>query len=248
MNEKYLEEITEYKNHILCLKKQLTTVQEERDSLQLAINLDVKEPKRYKSNNSLPNQNTIIFKGRQSAYTGNKNSCPKNIYPVRNKRDRNTFQPLINEANHGYSEPHVNPQIEVIKLDDSCDGSKPVSSHQSTIKQINKPPKNEVACPFLKRRGFCLKGATCDYLHPLNFQLSAQEKRVPSFVPTHPFVSQHNVRHNTTFPFLSPNPLICPPYPPSPFQPFMYQYAPSHMSLQTRLPPLMSVLTRPHTQ
>ena len=34
LNEKYLAEITEYKNHISCLKQQLTTVKEERDSLQ----------------------------------------------------------------------------------------------------------------------------------------------------------------------------------------------------------------------
>ena len=121
LNEKYLAKITEYKNHISCLKQQLTTVKEERDSLQLAVSLVVKEPKRYNSN------------------------------------------------------PY--------------DGSKPVSSCQITNKHITKPPKNEMACPFLRRRGFCLKGANCDFLHPLNSQLSAQEKRVPSFVPTHPFVS-----------------------------------------------------------
>ena len=91
-----------------------------------------------------------------------------------------------------------------------------------------------MACPFLRRRGFCLKGANCDFLYPLNSQLSAQEKRVPSCVPTHPFVPQHNVRQDTSFPFLSPNPLICPPYPLPPFQPFIYQYAPPHMPLPTR--------------
>ena len=68
-----------------------------------------------------------------------------------------------------------------------------------------------MGCSFLTRRGFCLKGANCDFLHPLNSQLSAQEKRVPSFVPTHPFVPQHDVRQDISFPFLSPNPLICPP-------------------------------------
>ena len=179
---------------------------------------------------------------------GNKNSCQINNNPVRNKRFRNAFEPLINEANHVDSEPHVEPQIEIIKLDDSCDGSKPVSSRQTTNKHITKPPKNEVACPFLRRRGFCLKGTNCDFLHPLNSQLSAQEKRVPSFVPTHIFVTQHNVRQDTSFPFLSPNPLICPPYPLPSFQPFIYQYAPPHMPLPTRLLPLMSVPTRPPTQ
>ena len=142
-NEKYLAEITEYKNHISCLKQQLTTVKEERDSLQLAMSLVVKEPKRYNSNNPLPNQNTILITGRQSAFMGNKNSCQINNNSVRNKRFRNTF-----EANRVDSEPHVEPQIEIIKLDDSCDGSKPVSSRQTTKKHITKPPKNEVACPF----------------------------------------------------------------------------------------------------
>ena len=84
----------------------------------------------------------------------NKNSCQIDNNPVRNKRFRNTFEPLINEANHVDSEPHVEPQIEVIKLDDSCDGSKPVSSRQITNKHITKPPKNEVACPFLRRKRF----------------------------------------------------------------------------------------------
>ena len=82
---------------------------------------------------------------------------PINNNPLRNKRFRNTFEPLINKANHVDSEPHVEPQIEIIKLDDFCDGSKPVSSRQTTSKHITKPPKNEVACSFLRRRGFCLK-------------------------------------------------------------------------------------------
>ena len=219
LNEKYLAEITEYKNHISCLKQQLTTVKEERDSLQLAMSLVVKEPKRYNySNNPLPNQNTILLNGRQSAFMGNKNSCQINNSLVPNKRFRNTFEPLINEAYHVDSEPHVEPQ------------------------KITKPPKNEVACPFLRRRGFCLKGANCDFLHPLNSQLSAQEKRVPSFVPTHPFVPQHNVRQDTSFPFLSPNPLICPPYPPLRSS-RSYTSTYPHTCLY-RLPPLMSVPTR----
>ena len=132
MNEKYLAEITEYKDHISCPKQQLTTVKVERDSLQYAMSLVVKEPKRYNSNNRLPNQNTILLNGRQSAFMGNKNTGQINSNPVRNKRFRNTFEPLINEANHVDSEPHVEPQIEIIKLDDSCDGSKPVSSYQPT--------------------------------------------------------------------------------------------------------------------
>ena len=100
LNEKYSAEITEYKNHISCLKQQLTTVKEERDSLQLAMSFVVKEPKRYNSNNPLPNQNIILLNGRKSALMGNKNSCQINNNPVRNKRFRNTFEPLINEANH----------------------------------------------------------------------------------------------------------------------------------------------------
>ena len=72
------------------------------------MSLVVKEPKRYNSN-PLPNQNTIVINGRQSAFMGNKNSCQIDNNPVRNKRFRNTFEPLINEANHVDSEPHVEP-------------------------------------------------------------------------------------------------------------------------------------------
>ena len=78
LNEKYLAEITEYRNHISCLEQQLTTVKEERDLLQLNMSLVVKEPKRYNSNNPLQNQNTILINGRQSAFMGNKNSCQIN--------------------------------------------------------------------------------------------------------------------------------------------------------------------------
>ena len=113
------------------------------------MSLVVKEPKRYNSHDPLPNQNAILRNGRLF---------------VRSR----VIEPLLDEANHVDSEPHVKPQIETCKLDDSCDGSKPVSSRQTTNKQIKKPPKNEVACPFFKRRGFCLKGANCDFLHPLN--------------------------------------------------------------------------------
>ena len=110
LNEKYLAEITEYKNHISCLRQQLTTVKEERDSLQLAMSLVVKEPKRYNySNNPLPNQNTILLNGRQSVFVGNKNSCQINNSPVPNKHFRNTFEPLINKAYHVDSKPHVEP-------------------------------------------------------------------------------------------------------------------------------------------
>ena len=131
----------EYKNHISCLKQQLTTVKEERDSLQLATSLVVKEPKRCNSNNPLPNQNTILINGRQSAFMGNKNYCQINNNPVQNKRFRNTLEPLINEANHVHSELHVEPEIEIIKLDDSCDGSKPVNSRQTTNKHVTNHQK-----------------------------------------------------------------------------------------------------------
>ena len=73
----------------------------------------------YNSHNPLPNQNTILLNGRQSAFMGDKNFCQINNNPVQNKRFRDTFKPLINEANLVDSEPHVEPQIEIIKLDDS---------------------------------------------------------------------------------------------------------------------------------
>ncbi len=178
LNEKYLVEITEYKNHISCLEQQLTIVKEEKDSYQLAMNLVAQESNHCNGNKTLPNQN--LLRERQSTHTGNKNSFQTNNNTVRAKRNRLELQ--IDEANHVENsyhdfELHAKPEIEIIKLDDSCDGSKPTSSHKSIYKQADKSPKNEVPCPFIKKRGFCLKGATCDFLHPPNSQSSTPGKR-----------------------------------------------------------------------
>ena len=249
LNEKYLVEITEYKNRISCLEQQLTIVKDERDSFQLAMNLVAQESNYCDGNKILPNQN--LLRERQSAHTGNKNSFQTYNNAARAKRNRLELQ--IDEANHVENshhdfELHAKPEIEIIKLDDSCDGSKPTSSRQSIYKRAEKSQKNEVPCPFIKKRGFCLKGATCDFLHPPNSQSSPPGKRVPPFVPNQPFMPKHNVRKDVAPPFLFPSPFLCPPYFPPPFlhQPFLQQYIPPRM-LQTRPPPLMSVPTRPPT-
>ncbi len=249
LNEKYLVEITEYKNRISCLEQQLTIVKDERDSFQLAMNLVAQESNYCDGNKILPNQN--LLRERQSAHTGNKNSFQTYNNAARAKRNRLELQ--IDEANHVENSHHdfelyAKPEIEIIKLDDSCDGSKPTSSRQSIYKRAEKSQKNEVPCPFIKKRGFCLKGATCDFLHPPNSQSSPPGKRVPPFVPNQPFTPKHNVRKDVAPPFLFPSPFLCPPYFPPPFlhQPFLQQYIPPRM-LQTRPPPLMSVPTRPPT-
>ena len=249
LNEKYLVEITEYKNRISCLEQQLTIVKDEMDSFQLAMNLVAQESNYCDGNKILPNQN--LLREIQSAHTGNKNSFQTYNNAARAKRNRLELQ--IDEANHVENshhdfELHAKPEIEIIKLDDSCDGSKPTSSRQSIYKRAEKSQKNEVPYPFIKKRGFCLKGATCDFLHPPNSQSSPPGKRVPPFVPNQLFMPKHNVRKDVAPPFLFPSPFLCPPYFPPPFlhQPFLQQYIPPRM-LQTRPPPLMSVPTRPPT-
>ena len=88
------------------------------------------------SNKTLPNQN--FLREGQSVHTGNKNSFQTNNNAVWAKR--NWLELQIDEANHVENshhdfELHAKPEIEIIKLDDSCDGSKPTSSLQSIYKR-----------------------------------------------------------------------------------------------------------------
>jgi hypothetical protein len=110
-----------------------------------------------------------------------------------------------------------------------------------------KTKKALVACPFLKRRGYCLKGHKCDFLHEnvlpgTRGKTSPQKIGVRSLPPNMPQCS------NNQFPFpYDPN--YFPPirfpwfYPLS--QPFPYPYVPPHMPSLMRPPPLMSIMTKP---
>ena len=98
-------------------------------------------------------------------------------------------------------------------------------------------PKHLTPCPFLKRRGFCLKGPSCDFLHnnprprkvsQRPFQNSADQAPPPLPLP---FFPQPNYNH---FPF---------PVDPRHFPPFQF---PTYHSMFRPLPyppPLMSLPT-----
>ncbi len=89
-------------------------------------------------------------------------------------------------------------------------------------------PKHLVHCPFLRRRGYCLKGPRGDFLHTD----TPTPRPLPSFQPYDP----PRFFHQTPHPYRSFPPVMSFPF----FLPFMHQP-------DLCLPPLMGTSTRPPT-
>lgn len=89
----------------------------------------------------------------------------------------------------------------------------------------NPTPKHLVPCPFLRRRGYCLKGSRCDFSH-----VSTTYQQPPS-------------------PSIYPTPFIPPPFPPPPIPYFQDPLPPMHYPIPPHfmkpyLQPLMTIPTR----
>ena len=104
---------------------------------------------------------------------------------------------------------------------------------------VHKTPKHQIHCPFLRRRGYCLKKDRCDFLH------AKASRRKVSFRPTLgnylysvPFLSHDRVamppnHHSKPSPWFSPfsrpsrepwvppSPLVFPPTFPRPLMEFI---------------------------
>ena len=84
------------------------------------------------------------------------------------------------------------------KITSTTDSTINVEAHFKARKHhVNQPTKNTIPCPFLSRRGWCLKGENCDFLHP-----------IPTInVETHSKAREHHVNQPTKntvpCPFLS---------------------------------------------
>lgn len=108
-------------------------------------------------------------------------------------------------------------------------------------------PKHLISCPFLKRRGYCLKGSSCDFLHN-NFDphnVMQRPQNTTGYAPSLSF--QSNFNH-------SPFPVDPRHFPPFQVPPYYHMFRPSpyplHFPCPSPLPyppPLMSTLTRPPT-
>ena len=67
----------------------------------------------------------------------------------------------------------------------NCSEEKPTLREESNqLDATNRPPKNTVPCPFLQRRGHCIKGEKCDFSHLL--KSFHKERRTPLAKPKHP--------------------------------------------------------------
>jgi hypothetical protein len=118
-----------------------------------------------------------------------------------------------------------------------------VMQHENGVSSANRlsqlQPKNLVPCPFLRKRGYCLKGSRCDLLcnevQPPRSRSQFQQIPIGAYSP--PYVAPPYV-HNQTPLSYQPNfftpikfPMFYPPLRPLP-------YPPPLMSIQTIRPPV----------
>ena len=98
-------------------------------------------------------------------------------------------------------------------------------------------PKHLTPCPFLKRRGFCLKGPSCDFLHnnprPRKVSQRPFQNSADQASPPLPFLYFPKPNHNH-FPF---------PVDPRHFPPFQFPTYHSMFRPFPYPPPLMSFPT-----
>ncbi len=115
-------------------------------------------------------------------------------------------------------------------------------NHISNL-SVPKYPKHLTPCPFLRRRGFCKKGPSCDFLHrnsqPPNLTQSSFHNPIDHAPP--PYISKPNSYH-PPFPL---DPCYLPPFRFPEYYP-MFRPFPGWSQQQTyhpRLRPLMKVPT-----
>ena len=122
---------------------------------------------------------------------------------------------------------------DIIYVDDNIISS---SSNGSQSNQISPTPKHLVPCPFLRRRGHCLKGSNCDFLH------NSQQQRLRY---TQPFFHQAQIQ-----PILDPNSYQMLQHYPHPFyqrpfpRPGFFHQRP-YLQRGLYPPPLMQIPTVP---
>ena len=142
--------------------------------------------------------------------------------------------------------PQMNSVIECIEARNQPRSDPPSGPHTSKVFKRNsaisiKPlPKHLVPCPFLRRRGFCLKGPLCDFQHK-NSQSSNNPPNNPSYCSSNnrPRVSNnlqrypHNLGYtsypNTSQPIINHFPFPVnqshfPPFQPPQYHPMLRPY------------------------
>ena len=153
----------------------------------------------------------------KKSFTNSQVNSSVNSVEARNERKVNYL------PNNGCNDNGLNGRVRRSNNDHVNSGSKQLP------KQL---PKHQTPCPFLEKRGFCLKGRSCDFLHqnsqPKNFPWQHSQNWRGSRL--FPCIPQPN-----NYPFLE-NPSYFPPFHTLPFHTRPFSYPPPLMSIPTRSP------------
>ena len=135
--------------------------------------------------------------------------------------------------------PEKEFQTNVLEGVDPKEGlSSPNELLTSEFPVVSRPRKSKAMtpCPFLKRRGYCLKGDSCDFLHkPTTSKVHGQKHQYPPFertsspnmpYPNMPYPNNYLPSVPLVSNFFSPN--GHPPFWPQ-TRPFQYAFPPSPM-------------------
>lgn len=145
------------------------------------------------------------------------NAAVKPDFP---KSDRPDVENLVNQPNNIFDHGDRRNSVKV-------------SINRS---ELTTKPKHHIPCPFLRRRGFCKKGSSCDFSHsfqPFNIMQQPIKNWMASASASYlPEPNFHNLPFSAA-PHYFPPPFRFPAYYPTP-PPF--PYPPPLMSLPTTSP------------
>lgn len=146
--------------------------------------------------------------------------------------NRNTNE--INEANSKETNEANTIEINEVNNPNTPDINVSNSSHQKNAntnnQQKNTTPKHLVPCPFLLRKGHCLKGISCDFSHDIGPLYHYKYQRQDRSFPFH----NRSYHPHQTFPFGMKYPI---PYPHM-IYPYMYPLM--------KTPPMPSISRQHH--
>ena len=120
---------------------------------------------------------------------------PNSNIAMRNKTDISTSRIRVVNTNHK-------------PCKDSATNTLPDSTPHNILKQST--PKHLVPCPFLQRRGFCLKGSSCDFSHTKLRPSNVTQRPLPN--PMGQFHPPYPPQSNFYYPPFPVDPRYLPPY------------------------------------
>ena len=244
-NAEYLACMNGLAGTIADLNIKIKTLDEEKASLEASVRL-LNEDKRQlilKNNNlgyDREREDSLVettqVKSNEDTYN-NQNSIPKingsieQIDLVNTSQERNG--PINNShttITHFSSGKSISK--ETLNVNEN-NGLAPVATTINIADKTKAIPKHKTPCPFLKKRGYCLKGKSCDFLHQNSHSTDfpvqqAQSLSGNTFYPYMPQANHHPFLVNTAY---------FPPFQPRQYHPMFRQFS--------YPPPLMSVPTRP---